>query len=341
MATLTIPNELLTAAAIERIKSVRSVLHRPYRVTDMVMGSAKKANAGSRFLIDWEVQDHSSTTQHVTGYETVDMDVQPTLIPGTDNWFFCLSPIAMSWVDTALNTGKNKRIDLWKTRVENTEKRMRKEFETQILRGTVAGMSDLITWNGSDFSTGIIEPDAVGSQGNTIHGVSKATYSSLPGMQNQVADIQGDFSANGLSALRDLHTELQEITDDATMLEGICSLAGAKNYGRSVQSQERYIDARDAVRLDVVIAGMRYKISQLMPNNGTTTGGAGDNEWSFLVVDKNVLCFHGLPGLVMDMTPTRDLGGSHQVQVCFMRLAGQNGVTNYGSLGLAYGGDTF
>jgi len=337
--TIVYPDEMFTTTGMARLKKLRSQQFRPYRITDAILSNAEKADGGERFLIPWDVQEHSITTQHVTGYETVDMDVQTVLKPGTDTWFFCVSPVVWSWVDQAKNSGKNKVIDIWQTRVENTEKRMRKEFETQLLRGSVTGMSDLIPLNGVDFSTGIIEQDAVGSQANTIHNVAKSSYSSLVGFQNQVADIAGDFSANGLSALRDMHTELQEVTDDPVKLEGFCSLAGAKNYGTTVQSNERYIDSRDAVRLDVVIAGMRYKISSLMPNAGTVTG-SNDDEWSFLVLDHGAIKFHGLQGLVMDMTETRDVGGSHQVKAAFMRLAGQMGAHSFGSTGLAYGGDT-
>lgn len=338
--TLTFPSEFFTSTALNRLKKLRTMQFRPYRLTDAIIASKMDDAEGDTLVVPYDTKEHSKTTQHVTGYESIDLDIGTVLDPGTDGWFFCLSPVVWSWIDQEKQKGKSKIIGIVETRTENTDLRMRREFETQLLRGSVAAMSDLNSLNGADISTGFIEAVDAGTQSNTVHGVSKATFSSLPQFQNQFADIGGDFSLSGLAELRNIHTELQEITDDAVSLQGFASLEGAKNYGRAVQSQERYIDNRDAVRLDVVIAGLSYKISSLMPNSGTATGIA-DKEWSFLQIDTSVLKFHAFSGLVFDMTEFRDLGGAHMVKVAFHRLAGQMAIQGYGSQGVAIGGDTF
>jgi hypothetical protein len=341
MATsITYPDEFFTTTAANRLALIRQAQYRPYRLAQAFIDNAKMVDGGERVIIPFDVQEHSVTTQMTTGYEAVDMDVQTVLKPGTDTWFFAVSPIVFSWVDEAKNKGKAKHIDIIETRVKDTESRMRREFETQLLKGTQASMSDLNTLNGADNSGGFIEEDAIQSQGNTVHGLSKSTYSTLPGFQNQIASIANDFSAGGIAALQEMHIRVQEITEDPTKLRGFASIAGAINYNTAVQANERYITQRDAVRTGLMINGVEYQISSLMPDDGTQTINV-NNKWSFLLLDMDAICFQAFNGLLFNMTPFRDVGGGHLVKAAFHQVAGQLTISNWGSSALGQGGETY
>lgn len=338
--TFVFPSEAFTATALARLEKIANMQFRPHRVTQAVMQSAKDVTGGESLLIPWDVNEHSVTTQHTTGYEPIDLDVRTVLEPGRDDWAWTVSPIAVSWVDTGKNRGPEKQLDLVDERTENTIKRMEREFEQQVLQGTVAVMSDFNTWNGDDVADGFIEAAAVGTQNNVVHGKSKLTLAALPGFQNQFVDILGSFSTNGLARLIDMHTRVREITEDPMQLHGWASLEGGINYLRTVQQNERYMrdDPRDGVPTKLIINGMGYDYSTEMPDSGTATTA---KPWSFLLTDMRVIKFHGQSGLKFNLMPFRDLGGGHLVRVAFLQLAGQNAIHYWGTTGIAVDGDAF
>jgi len=339
--TVTYSDEFLTSTMLARLKWLRKMQDVPYHVTEMVMRTADQEAGGNRILIPWDVRRHSNTTQHTTGYEDIDLTLRQMLTPGIDDWGWWVSPIGFSWVDEAKNRSKHQVIKLIETRTDDTKKRKEREVETQILRATQATMSDMNSWNGDDDANGFIESAATGTQSNVVHGVSKLTYATLPQFQNQSVDYGGAFGTTGIPLLIRGHNRVRQITDDTTKLEGFASYQFAENYLRTTQNQQRYgSEARDAVGLDLLINGIKYKQSQLMPNNGVATS-VTNKEWSHLVVDSAVIKFVAQQGLKMNMMGFRDLTGARLVKVALLQLAGQNVCHAWGSSLVGIGGDTF
>jgi len=341
MPTIVADDELLTTTAFNRLDHIRQMQFRVQRLAQNMLEKKDTVDGGERLVVPWDVQEHSVTTQHVTGYEAVDMTFSPVMNMGNDTWFFAIRPVAWSWVDRAKNSGKHKVMDLVEKRVTNTEKALLVQLEQQWLQANVAAMSDLNSLNGFDTSNGFFEELAVGSQTNTVHSVAKSTYSSLPGFQNQRFDMAGAYSTNGLIGARSVSWDVEELTDDPTDIALYSSRAGELNYLRTVQGQERYTsDERDGAKLGVQIAGRRSIRVPSMPNAGAVTG-TSDQEWTHLWLDHAVVKFKGFNGLVMDMTPFAPVGGGQQVSAAFFRVAGQTAIHHFGTSGVAFGGDTY
>ncbi len=341
--SITYPSEFFTTTAANHLQHIRSQQFRPNRIAMDLCAAAERVDGGERVIIPFDVQEHSVTTQVVTGYEAADTNVQTIFEPGHDTWAFNFRPVIVSWVDDAKNTGRAQIIDLTKSRVENTEKALMQQFERRVLRQqAVAAMSDINTFNADDETGGFFISAANGSQTGTVHNFNRGTHSSHPGFQHEFYDMAGDASANALFALRHVSNRVRERTDDPLSLCGYMSLDFAENYLNVTQTQERYQEGgADAVAGTAVkAAGLTWKQTTNMPNAGSATGVA-NKEWSFLVIDKNCVKLKVLGNLKWQMTPFRPVGGGHEAQLAFFRFGGQTIITDWGSCGLGIGGDTY
>lgn len=342
---ITYPDEFFTTTAAQHLKHLRSQQFRPNRLAAEFLQKAVNVDGGERVIIPFDVQEHSVTTQIVTGYEAADTNVQTIFAPGYDTWAFNTRPVIYSWVDDAKNSGSKKLIDIIKSRVENTELALMQQLERRLLRQqAIAAMSDINTLNGDDETGGFLEAGGgvtVGTQDNTVHNVSKLTYASLVGFQNQIGDASGDASANLIGALARIHNRVQEGTKDATQLSGFVSLDAAENFIRLTQSQAQYGQgAVDPIALTIKAAGLTYKQCSNMPDAGTVTGSNND-EWSFLIVDHAAIKLQILKGLKFAMTPWRDVGGGHDAKLCFFRFGGQLTIQDWRSSAVLIGADTY
>lgn len=340
--SITYPSEFFTTTAAHHLAHIRSAQFRPNRLAQNFLAKSVNVDGGERVIIPFDVQEHSAGTQIVTGYEAADTNVQGIFEPGWDTWAFHVRPVIYSWVDDLKNSGRSKMIDMIKSRVENTEMALMQNLERRLLRqAAIPTMSDINTLGGDDESGGFLERAAVGSQNNTVHNISKSTYATLVGFQNQRYDAAGDASANLIAGLINLQNRIVDGTKDTMQLQGYCSLAGAENLIRVTQSQAQYgKGGDDPYALTVRAGGLNYIQCSNMPNAGTDTG-SSDQEWSFLVVDHAAIKLQILKGQKFTMTPWRDVGGGHDAKICFFRFGGQLTIQDWRSSGFVYGADTY
>jgi len=346
--TRTYPNEFFTTVASNHMEHTISQQFRPNDLVDMFLSKKKSVNGGLQVEIPFDIQEHSNTKQVTTGYEAADTAVQTILTSGSDQWAFWLRPVIVSWIDDAKVTGPGKLIDLTQTRTENTVLSTRQEMERRLLRfSAIAQMSDINTLNGDDEAGGFFENTAVGSQNNTVHGISKSTYGSFPGFQNQRYDAAGDASANALPGLRSLINRIRQRTRAQKDLRGYLSFSFAEHYGTVVQGQERYTEASsrqaDAIGGEtIIIGGIPTTQTPNMPNAGSTTG-AGNDEWSALFVDHRCVQMQILGNGKLDgsMEPFHAFGAGHSTKIAFFKFGGQLCIGDWGSSGILFGGDTY
>jgi len=330
--------ELSTTAAAYLTDERRGMQDRPHPFALDVLANKQDESGGERVIIPWDVQRHSQTTEFVSGYESANLSISPISKPGSDGWWMAVRPIVISERDELINRGKHKVLDRLKRLVTDTDRGALDEFDRHLLQGGLAGYSDLNHLNGFDYTDGFLEENAPGLQTNVVHGVSKGTYSALPGFQNQIADINGAFSTNGLPALHKICTQLREITDDPGKCMGYMSIDGATNLKRATQEFERYGEQGDPGRPILMFSGIKFKVTSFLPNSGATTS---TEKWSFLMLDHSSIKFRGQQGVVMSMTPFRDVGGGHIAKVAFLRTMGQLTVSYFGSTGVAFNGDAW
>lgn len=335
--TLTYSDEELSTTAAAYLKNERAMQDINHPFLDDMIAAKKTVEGGERLIIPWDVQRHSQTTQLSTGYEPVSLVANPVSTPGNQGWFYAIRPIIISNRDTIINRGASKQMDLLQSRVQDTERGLRAEWEDASLRGGVPTFSDHQTLNGFDDQTGFLEESAVGAQNNTVHAVSKATFATLPGFQNQNFDFAGAFGANGLTGLSDMIARIKDVTTERTQLRGYASIQGELNLKRVVQTQERYTTELDAGKQVLVYDGIPIKVTSRLPNSGTVTTA---DPWTFLFVDWSAVRFIGQTGWVMNMDQFREISG-HVTRAAFMHLFGQFTVEHFGSHAVGFDGEVF
>lgn len=177
-------------------------------------GKVFKFNGGYNINVPVEVQTPGVITSlDGTGYEQLDMTARDSTQRATYTWSRLALPISLSGRDKAENMGDAAIVNLADVRYKSALASMMRAVNKQTVAGGVAGLSQLGTLNGITgvgSATGFMEAVAAGSQSNTVGGLSKATYASVPGWQNQWYSAAGNFgtdtSGDGFKALRAVRT---------------------------------------------------------------------------------------------------------------------------------------
>ena len=177
-------------------------------------GKVYKFDGGYNIRIPVEVQTPGNITSlDGTGYETLDMIARDSTQGAIYTWSRLAMPISISGRDKAENMGDAAIVSLADVRYKSALASMMRAINKQVVAGGVSGLSNLGTFNGtatSGVATGFFEALAAGSQVNSVGGLSKATYATVPGWNNQFATAGGSFGADtsgaGFDALRSVRT---------------------------------------------------------------------------------------------------------------------------------------
>tara|TARA_R110000824_G_scaffold152177_3_gene323328 strand:+ start:17042 stop:18043 length:1002 start_codon:yes stop_codon:yes gene_type:complete len=309
-----------------------------------VHGEGKPTQAGgTRVVIPLGFGEHSSTTRMQTGYERIDLSVEDVFQPAVFDWAHVVRPIAISSEEELVNQGDAAILSILESRVKMTANALKREYVKQMIQGSVAGWEDWGTLNGVDNTAGYLEEDAVLAQTNSVGGVSKGTFSTKTGWQNQVFDGAGSFNSNGLAGLYDLMVEINSVSPSGNPNVILASRSGFKNLKRSLSASERYIDTAklDGGKLSQTWDGVPIDVEYFMPNSGTTTGAAGDSEISFYMLSMDDIYTLWDPKGYFDLGDFETVSGEYDVRAAKLRCRGQLIAKHLGSSGLAIGLDTF
>lgn len=341
--TLTIGNELLSTTMHVLMEDWRDGA---YEKTMFIEYHEKKygkgqptQDGGTRIVVPVAFGEHSTTTRIQTGYERIDLTVSDIFVPGVYDWGHCVRPVVISIEEEYNNRGEAAIIDMAAARTKQAANAMMREFDRQMLKGSEGGWDDWNTLNGIDVATGFLEDDAIGSQGNLVGGISKATYSGKPGWQNQVFDGADSFNSNGLAGLYDVDTEIAAVSD--TKYDCIiASRSGFKNLKRAAQANERYVtqDKIDAGKPVELWNGVPVSASRNMPNAGT---GTTANPVSFYFLDQDDIHCVFSPDAFFDLSDFETVSGEFDVRSAKLRTRGQLIAQLLGSSGLLHSCEIF
>jgi len=205
------------------------------------------------------IAEHSQITNLPTGYEAVNLAVKDVLQPAIYNWSDFTAPIVITKKEELENQGEKAIVKIVEARMRSVMGMLRRELNKQILVGNSTILTSVNTLNGN-VAGGFLEAEnkgAAGSQNNTVGGISKQTYNTTNGWQNQVFDALGDFGTNGIRGMQQLAIEANSVTH---MGEIDCVLMSEKcmaNYRRALFAQERYINEKtlDGGRMQLAFGG--------------------------------------------------------------------------------------
>lgn len=235
-----------------------------------------KWEGGQNFPVTINMQDHTSITQFVDGFELFDPSANETqrnaLYP------ICISGLLMKigvaeQILYGQTTGSlKKKIRLLTSSCMGF---LQRAWETRILTGTGAGFANWITLNGIDSTLGVFEEQAVGLQTNTIGGLPKSTYNTVIGWQNVLGDFANAFGTNQIVMYQMLEqTKIHKAVNTRTK-RWFMTVNGMTFLKRVTQGYERFTTRKSSdldlgVEVDVY-QGIRIYQENFLPIAGATT----------------------------------------------------------------------
>jgi hypothetical protein len=346
--TLTIGNELLSTTMHIVMKEWRDNIYTSTAFLEAqtrIHGEGGPTQAGgTRIVQPLGFGEHSNTTRLQTGYERIDLSVSDVFQPAVYDFAHVVRPIAISAEEEMTNQGDAAVLSILENRVTAVANALKREYVKHMVQGSVSGWEDWNTLNGigSDTTNGFLENAAAGggSQDSSVGGVSKATFSSKTGWNNQYFDGSDSFNANGLAGLYDLMVEINAVSAQGNPNVILASRAGFKNLKRSLQASERYMDEKslDGGKMSTTFQGVPIDVEYYMPNAGTTSI---TTEASFYFLNMNDIYTLWDPKGYFDLSDFETVSGEYDVRAAKLRVRGQLIAKHLGSSGLAVNLDTF
>jgi hypothetical protein len=291
-----ISNDLLSSTLFSIRDSEVDELYKKVAFLDGVRkaGGVETESGGIKIQRPLSIQEHSTITQLATGYEPVSLAVNDVLRPAIYDWADFTAPIVVTKKEELENSGEYAIVKIVEARMKSVMGMLRRELNKQVLVGNSAVLTSLNTLNGDvaglGSATGFFEPLAVGSQLNSVGGVSKATFQLTPGWQNQFVDIGGG-GLTGLSQFYDAYIAANSVAPSGDIDHFIMSPALLAAYRNELFAQERFIDSTklDGGRMALAFNGA---IAEQDPEMGFNCSVAGNVDGYMLNYDGIKLIFH-------------------------------------------------
>jgi hypothetical protein len=293
---MAISNDLLSSTLFSIRDSEVDELYKKVAFLDGVRkaGGVETESGGIKIQRPLSIQEHSTITQLATGYEPVSLAVNDVLRPAIYDWADFTAPIVVTKKEELENSGEYAVVKIVEARMKSVMGMLRRELNKQVLAGSSAVLTSLNTLNGDSAgvgsATGFFEPLAVGTQINVVGGVSKATFQTTPGWQNQFVNI-GGAGLTGLSQFYDAYIAANSVAPSGDISHFIMSPALLAAYRNQLFAQERFIDSTklDGGRMALAFNGA---IAEQDPEMGFNCSVAGNVDGYMLNYDGIKLIFH-------------------------------------------------
>ena len=231
-----------------------------------------------------------------------------------------------------------------------------RQYTRQILAGGGTGFSQWGTLNGVDYTGangGVFESSAVGSQSNTIGGLSKSTYSFAIGWNNVVVDMNNAFGTNSWRINQAQRFIAQHKADNGKRCL-IMSTSQAVNFDRAFNTQVMYVNGNTEGVSKMVPkwGGLDLYMDSQMPVS-TATGGSATNTTpiSFYLLDNedifvafvNKVNVQGVtaPDGYFGVGEWKPINGNSMVYGCPIMVAGGLITMDMGSSAVGVKGQTY
>jgi len=302
--------------------------------------------AGEKVVIPAKFERHATSTEFDSGWEKINLDVSPIVDTLEERWCDVVRPAAISGHEKrVIGTNKQRKLDLFKERMDDTWLGFKAEHQEAAVIGGVSAWSNLIPLNGSDQTTGFLEAAAQGSQTNTIHGQSRATYTGALHFQNWYADIGSVFSANGLHDLQELQVKTKKLRLEAMKngaRVGKQVLYVSDNFllflKRATEVREMYVD-REGNPGNLVLMFGEWEIDLLdLPQAGTNTTA---NPFSAILVDHAAIRTQKKPDFFYKWSEVYNLAPQYDVEVKLLHTMCQQVGAMAGTSGVLINGEVW
>lgn len=258
------------------------------------LGGIEYEDGGTKIQRPLALHEHSTITQLSTGYEPVSLAVNDVMRPAIYEWADFTAPIVVTKKEELENSGEKAIVKIVEARMRSVMGMLRRELNKQLIAGSSTVLSNINTLNGG-VTNGFLEAEGVGNQSNSVGGISKATYASTTGWQNQVFDVAADFEANGIRGMQEIAIKAGSVAPMGEVQLVLLSEAAMANYRRALFNQERYINEKtlDAGRMQLAFGGavVEQDLELGFAYNSADFGNAFLSGY-FLNFDAIKLCMH-------------------------------------------------
>jgi len=287
---LAISNDILSSTLRILRDKAADQLHRTTPLLEQIesQGGVITVDGGSKVNHPVILAEHSNITQLTTGYEPVALGVADPLRTAEFEWCDFCAPIVITKKEELSNKGERAIIRIAEARLKSVMGMLKREFEQQALRGNSTVLTDLESLNGTGDSTGWLEEDAFGSGTNTVGGLLKTTFPTS--WQNQMANVAGDFDANGLRKMSNLMIQAQTYAPEGSMNLILASPTSYELYKDDLQANERYMSATET-KLDGGKLALAYNtaLMHIAPVLGFTELGSGSDKVSMYFLNTSLM----------------------------------------------------
>jgi hypothetical protein len=191
---------------------------------------------------------------------------------------------------------------------------MMRELNRQIVQGNVSAFSSVTSLNGNTgfggLSTGFLEADVVGSQGNTVGGLARG---SVVGLNNQFKDGGGtvaDIIKNLYTLEAEASTLLPAGGDGGRFHLTLASMTAYAAYRSALFANERFIDVKS---LDAAgVQSLAFSSGVMMPDRDIgfgQTSSPSSVENSFMLLNLDGIFLDTLEGADFAFTGFMDYPG--------------------------------
>ena len=253
--TLTsVSNDILSTTIYDIEDSVSDALFQttPFLSVAKKLKKIKHFNGGFKLVVPVETDESTQMTVLSSGWEPLNMSVKDALDNAEYDWLRVAMPVLISGREEAVNSGEKAIIDLAEVRYKNALAALMRKINKQIVAGTVTGLDALGTLNGTSTASttnGFLENNIVGSQSNTMGGLSRG---SIVGLNNQFGDVDksggGSFAATGLKTMYAMEAKASTVSpaggDGGRFHLTLASPQSYIEYRNALADKERYIDAK-------------------------------------------------------------------------------------------------
>ena len=244
-------------------------------------GGVETIDGGQKIQRPLILAEHSSITQLSSGYEPINLAVSDVLRTAEFHWCDFIAPVVITKKEELSNRGPRAVLSIAEARLKSVMGMLKREWEKQAIANKSSVLSEMLTLNGSTGSgtpgstTGFLEPVAVGSQVNTVGGLSKSTFRDL---ENQYISSAGAFSTGaaptGIADLTELYINCQVNSPSGVPNLILASANSYKGYKKLLFNNERFVNETtlDGGKLALAFHSAMMHVDPNLPC-GKTDGG--------------------------------------------------------------------
>lgn len=314
MPTATLPSldwELISSMGLASAKTKRDglALESGFMRANEKTHGAQGKKWGAENLPAWSVElnvfNHTLPNEFPTGYEGFD----PASIWPARNAFFqpkvtgLLMKVGGTEIYTLSQSTEAMRAAT-DARMVSSMGFLHRQWTKQMVAGGGVGFTSWGTLNGIDYtgaSGGVLERSAVGSQSNTIGGLSKSTFSTVIGWQNVIVDCADAFGTNSWRLQQAITLGKRHKNSGKHVWQMSDTLVS--NLARTSQGQVMYVNGADldGGRTVPKWGGIDIYQEPQMPVS-TATGGSSTNTYplSAIMLDTEEIFPAFLKGAVFE-----------------------------------------